>query len=189
MFQLNGVKFNVLRHGRTVYSIIADCGGPKETMKIFNFCKNIFKEKRNNFYVDFLTDRRMAKAEYVHRHILDCLRNDFKEQIENGIVQISNKGPEIHIWLKSQEGCFVFNPDKEKYPKSFEEFRSCLIGKKELREIKNVSKLDEGVKGYISGELSYKQGVKYPLTPENVTAVHKSHDTLKEKYGKKGESG
>ena len=118
MFELNGVKFNVQRHGRVVYSIIADCGGPKEAMIIFNFCKKIFKEKRNSFYVEFLTDRRMAKSEYLHRYILDCIKMDFKDQIENGIVLNSTKGPEIHLWLKSVEGCFVFNPNEQKYPKN-----------------------------------------------------------------------
>ena len=133
--------------------------------------------------MEFLTDGTLVKSEYLHKYIMDCLKMNFKDQIENAIVQTSVKGPVIHLWLKTEEGCFVFNPQEQKYPKFFEEFRGCLVSKKEFGDIKEVSKLDQGVKAYINGNLSYNQGVRFPLTPENVPLVKDAHDKLQKKYG------
>ena len=44
-------------------------------------------------------------------------------------------------------------------------------------------RMDQGIQGYISGDLTYNTGVKYPMTPLNAPLVKKAHDNLIHIYG------
>ena len=108
------------------------------------------------------------------------------EYITHGVVHSKDLGPKITLWLSDGETAWIFDPQESYYPRTKEELKKCLKNKKEYANANEPHlRQDQGIQGYISGELSYNTGVKYPLAPLNAPPVKKAHDTLIHKYGEK----
>ena len=95
------------------------------------------------------------------------------------MVHSTDHGPKINVWLNEDETPYVFDPQDQLYPKSIEELRKCLVSRKDYADsIEPSLRIDQGLQGYINGDLSYNTGVKYPLTLLNAPLVKEAHDKL-----------